>query len=224
MTLRDLTSKVTNYKAGGRLPSFKKLEASNADIILHVNIGSKKLKVYDNGLISFSNMVGTIERHTVYNIFHLELRYEFNKYDAKPINLNAYPEIQDMEATDLLIMCGQDRLDYNTSNREQSRIKGTLDNSGDDYAPKSNTRRKPVNYPDFTDSIIDHLEPENKINYISKLNSAMSHLSEKQFAVIHLYYYELYTQQQIADKLGIDRSSVKSRLDGALKKLRKYMK
>ena len=43
-------------------------------------------------------------------------------------------------------------------------------------------------------------------------------MTDKQREVFLLYYKEGYTQQQIADMLGVDQTSVRDRLDGALKK------
>ncbi len=223
MTLRELKLLITNYKRGHKLPSYNQLKASTANIILQLNIDFAELKVYDNGLISFSNIVGTTERHTVYDIFNLELRYEFNKYGAKPIKLADYPEIDDLEAGDLLIMCGQDRLDYNTNSRELSHINGTLDNDGNNFAPRSNTRHKSIFYQDFTDTVLDRLVPDTKTDYSLKLHNAMLQLTEKQLEVIKMRYYEDLTQQEIAEILGISRDSVKSRLEGAITKLKKYI-
>ena len=225
MTLRELKKLITNHKKGEKLPSRKKLESMNSNIILQLNIGTQELTVYQNGFAIYSNLVGTKTRYTVFSVEKLELRYEFSKNPNPPIRLSDYPAFDNYEAGEILMMCGQDRLDYNTYNREQNHTKQTLDSSGNYYAPQycapkklSSTRR------DFTDDVVEHLSPEIEKNYSQELKEAMSHLKEKQMEVIQLYFYHDMTQQQIADKLGISRSSVQDRLDGALKKLRKYVK
>ena len=47
-------------------------------------------------------------------------------------------------------------------------------------------------------------------------------MTDKQREVFLLYYKEGYTQQQIADMLDVDQTSVRDRLDGGLKKTKKF--
>ena len=49
-------------------------------------------------------------------------------------------------------------------------------------------------------------------------------LPPKYRAVIHLYYYERYSQEQIAEILKISRSAVQTRMDRARKLLKKELK
>lgn len=225
MTLRELKQCITNRMEVKKVPSYKKLQESKSKIILQLNIDDVVLEVYEDGFVTYSNLVGEKVRHTVFTIFNLELRYEFAKVQTKPIRLSDYPELEDYDAGELLCMCGQDRLDYNTSNREQGHIKQVLDNSGNSFTTKTNTRKKlSTMQPDFTDTLINRLDNEAVPDYSLALHDAMSHLKEKQMEVIQMYFYQNMSQQQIADKLGISRSSVQSRLDAALKKLRKYIK
>ena len=52
---------------------------------------------------------------------------------------------------------------------------------------------------------------------------AIGKLTPKYRAVIHLYYYEGYSQGQIADILKISRSAVQTRMDRARQQLRKEL-
>ena len=47
-------------------------------------------------------------------------------------------------------------------------------------------------------------------------------MTDKQREVFLLYYKDGYTQQQIADMLNVDQTSVRDRLDGGLKKIKKF--
>ena len=52
---------------------------------------------------------------------------------------------------------------------------------------------------------------------------AIGKLSPKYRAVVHLYYYEGYSQGQIAEILNISRSAVQTRMDRARQQLRKEL-
>lgn len=57
-----------------------------------------------------------------------------------------------------------------------------------------------------------------------QLEKAISLLSDKQREVIHMKYYENKDTAEMADILGIDERSVRYRIDGALKKLKRILK
>lgn len=61
--------------------------------------------------------------------------------------------------------------------------------------------------------------PEHRI-----LWDIIGQLPPKYRAVIHLYYYERYSQEQIADILKISRTAVQTRMDRARKLLKKELK
>lgn len=225
MKLKELKALIIINKRGGKLPSYKQLTQSGIPVVLQLNIDNAKLVVYQNGLVTYSKIIGGKMRHTVYSIDKLELHYEFNSKRCSAIKLSDYPEVEEYDAVDVLEMCGQDRLDYNTFNREGYHAPRTIKLNGDCYQKKDSTRKKLVpDYPDFTDAVIDRLNHTSVKNEYEVLRKAMEHLTAKQLVVVQLYYYDNLTQQQIADKLGISRRSVEDRIDGALKKLRKYFK
>jgi RNA polymerase sigma factor (sigma-70 family) len=71
--------------------------------------------------------------------------------------------------------------------------------------------------------LLDSLEPEPDLDLSKKLADAMTRLTQAQSEVIQLCFYQNMTQEAAAKKLGLSRASVQDRLNGALKKLRKYM-
>lgn len=224
MNLRELKALITNHIRGKRLPSYKQLQEAQLPIILQLNIESSELNVYNNGLITYSNLVSGKIHHTVFSISKLELRYEYSKHSYAPINLSDYPEFDEYDAAEVLMMCGQDRIDYNTNSRENSHASKYLDDSGEYHEKKENTRKKlSLPEPDFTDAIIDRLEPAQELDEHELLKKALNHLTQKQLEVVRLHFLEQLTQEEIAQQLGIARPSVQSRLDGAIKKLKKCM-
>ena len=54
--------------------------------------------------------------------------------------------------------------------------------------------------------------------------AALTTLSPKDRALIHLYYYEGYSQEEIAKTLGITRTAVQTRMSRARAKLEKELK
>ena len=225
MKLKDLKTLVKKNTIGGKLPTYKQLQSSNTPIILQLNTGNVELTVYDNGLVTYSDVISGKIHNTVFCIDKLELRYEFaNKYTPS-IKLSDYPELEEYDAVEFLSMCGKDRLDYNTYNRESYHGSKSITDEGLHYETKMRPNKKLLyNKPDFTDRIINKIDSIKKDERYHFLEDAMNHLTEKQLQVIELYYYEQLTQQAIADRLGISRTSVQDRHDSALKKLRKYIK
>ena len=64
---------------------------------------------------------------------------------------------------------------------------------------------------------------ENFILNNVKMASAIKYLTQAQAEVIDMYFFQNMTQDAIAEKLGISRSSVQDRLNGALRKLKKHI-
>ena len=107
----------------------------------------------------------------------------------------------------VLAMKGEERLAHNTESREEYIVSFHLENDGSDYA-------KEAAAPDFTDALLDKMEAEIQSE---QLRNALSKLTHKQYIVVMMYFFENMTQEEIAIRLGITRSSVNSRLQGALK-------
>ena len=57
-----------------------------------------------------------------------------------------------------------------------------------------------------------------------ELWSLLQSLPPKDRALIHLYYYEGYSQDQIAGILGISRTAVQTRMQRAREKLKKELR
>ena len=173
-------------------------------------------------------MVGDEMHSTVLKVHNLELRNEYTYNYENTIKLSDYPEFDDMDAISVLCMCGQDRIDRNTY--ERTKPPYYMDKDGNCYVKKEKD-----GYPmdetiitphteNFADSVLERLEPDNsRIEAIKKMRKALTKLTDKQKEVLYLSFQKEMTQEAIAEILGIKRTSVQDRLDGALKKLRKSM-
>lgn len=219
MKLRELQEKVNKYTKGKKLPSYKQLKEQNLPVLLQLYIGNQELKVYNNGLATFSDFIGGKVRHTVFPIHDLKLCYEYSRSSCPAIKISDYPELLEYDACDILMLCGQDRLDQNTYSRES--------NNESKLVEKTKKQSKETNISfceDFTDALIDSMvaDDERQKQY-QKLHKALKTLTENQQEAIELRFWKELTQKQIAKKLGISRESVKDRLDGAIKRLEKYM-
>ncbi len=65
---------------------------------------------------------------------------------------------------------------------------------------------------------------EDQIIQLSLVDEAIDQLSPRQKEVYLLHRYERFTYQQIAEKLGIGKESVKTHLELAVKSITKYLK
>lgn len=225
MTILELQAKVSNKATSKKLPSYKKLTEQQLTVLLQVNTGNQQLIVYDNGLATYSDVIGGKIRRTVLSIFNLTLYYEFSDHSLLKNSISDHPEFLNCDAVQILFFCGQDNLDRNTASREAYHAKGSLDISGEYYEGSSNTRNKSIGYDyyDFTEEVINQLEPDDTAVLLKKLRKNMDKLTDKQKEAVKLYFGEEMTYKMIASKLGITRDSAKDRVEGALKKLRKLM-
>ena len=67
------------------------------------------------------------------------------------------------------------------------------------------------------------IENEEHAEEISKLYEAIEHLSERDRRVVQLYYFEGKTQQEIADILGIAKSTMSELLPRVLLRLKNFL-
>lgn len=67
---------------------------------------------------------------------------------------------------------------------------------------------------------IDQLDLESAFNVKDNMENALSKLTDAQKYVIHMAYYEGYTQKEIAEKLNIPLPTVKSKMQIALGNLK----
>lgn len=226
MKLRELQALAVNYVEDMKLPGTQQFSKQDFPVILELKAGNEELLVKDNGFAKYSNIIGSKIRSTVFCIFELKLFYEYTGCGCEIVKLSDFPEFLEHDAVEVLRMCGQDRLDHNTYSRDKYWEEGVLDGNGDYYERQENTRHKAITncQNDFVDALIESMDMEQELDKYKKLHDAESLLTEAQAEVVQLHFYQNMTQKAVASKLGISRSSVQSRLNTAIKKLRKHIK
>lgn len=226
MTLKELKSAVKNER--NKTMGVKQIEQLNMGKILELQSSERKLVIYEEDYAVYFCMVGDEMHSTVLKVHDLELRNEYTYNYEKPIKLNNYPEFDDMDAVPVLCMCAEDRIERNTY--ERTRAPFYIDSEGCCYANPDkdgySVNEDPItpHAEDFVENLLDKIVEENsRREMLKKLRKAMKKLTKAQREVIDLYFYKEMTQDEIAEKLNIKRTSVQSRLDCAMKKLRKLM-
>jgi RNA polymerase sigma factor (sigma-70 family) len=71
--------------------------------------------------------------------------------------------------------------------------------------------------------IHSYFDPFNRVNNEIVIDEAMDQLNEKQREAIELYFFQEMTQEEAAEKLGIQQAAFSKRLDRALDKLRSIL-
>ena len=123
-----------------------------------------------------------------------------------------------------VMLIGDHRVENNLMNRKSSR-KGAKDYDADDYGDKCGEVEEAVE-EEYRDEFFwnEGRFGENPLDALIRKErdaAILAVMTDKQREVFLLYYKEGYTQQQIADMLGVDQTSVRDRLDGVLKKIKK---
>lgn len=144
----------------------------------------------------------------MFTVQNVSLEYDFVT-GCETLDESAY---NTLDAALPLTLYAEERLIHNADSREEYRTAYHLDNDGNDFTMEAVT-------PDFSDWLIDGYE---KKTTHKRLQEAIGKLTEKQKEVIAPYFFDGLTQDEIAKKLGLGRTTVQARLDGALKKLKKF--
>lgn len=124
-----------------------------------------------------------------------------------------------------LTLIGDHRVEQNSMNRRMGGRKGTKDYDAEDNGDKDGDAEDAVekSYRNEYNWREDRIGEDPLTIYIRKENrrEMLESMTEKQREVFILYYQYGYTQQEIADMLGVNHRAVGFRLDGALKKVKK---
>lgn len=206
MTLKQLQALVTRTEE--KTPTHKKLRESGIPVIMKTHIENSIVTVYENGFTSYSKTINSKVHTTVFAVDMINWSYSFVDGQTFTVPKSEY---ENLDAATVLAMKGEERLAHNTESREEYKVSFHLENDGTDYA-------KEAAAPDFTDAFLNKMESEIQSE---QLRNALSKLTQKQYIVVKMYFFDGMTQEEIAVRLGIERSSVSSRLQGALKKLKK---
>ena len=212
-SLADLIKALGNVEEQEKTPTPKKLRETAGDPVAK----EEGCLVYANGYCVYTNCTGS----TVMFVPGCKsFTYRFNGLnDSETGILTDHQDIGEEEFCALpwhiaLTVRGDHRIEYNSFNRAGDRKR---ERSEDDEDSEKQTEKKVYRYnPGY------HFEsPE--AAYIRKetIREALSKLTEKQKEVYLLYHRDGYNEYEIAELLGIDRTSVHDRLKSANKKISK---
>lgn len=167
-------------------------------VIFHMKTSSGIINIYANGFFTFEECGHT----TVYGVDRCERPDTYSRHtsDKNLLDLSNYP--WDM----LLETAGSARLAHNFDSREEYQADISID------APESENNLALSVRPDY-----EMREEEEELtkwyhNKIKKLEKSFKNLTEKQKKIIILERIEGLTQEQIAKRLGISRSTVREQL------------
>lgn len=188
----------------GKRPKKEEILTSARTLILEGGEENTKVKVYNDGWILCEARIDNKNRHTVFHISEVNFNYPtvVGRYERKT-HLCKYCKEDAME---ILKLFGEMKI-YDNIESNFYRRQVTLS----DYIMNTFTKTHGTYY-------INNME---KTEVIKIMKKAIENLTDKQIEVIKLYFYEQMTQDEISQKLGIGRTSVESRLNGAIKKLKK---
>lgn len=192
----------------GRVPGFNQLR-ERAVCLLSKETASGTIEIFDNGFYIFREC----ERETVYGVDRCEwpsTYTEDGKGSKKPLDFSPYPWELILESA------GSARLAHNADSREEYRGEISIDT------------------PESENNIALSVRPEHEIREeeegmaewhaakIKTMKAALEKLTEKQRSIMMLDRVDGLTQEQIAERLGISRRTLREHLEAIEKKLNKY--
>ena len=234
-TLGELLKLLNLGEKPHEIPTPKKLrENAGKPIAFYPMSGSMpvenvKCTVYSNGFAVYDNGSG---RTVLWLPDCTSFTYIFAKPKASEEGMMPYKEeipdemLESLSWFMAVTLIGDHRVENNLMNRRGSR-KGAKDYDTDDYGDKCGAVEEVVEdkyrgmffWDDgrFGENPLDALirEERNK--------EMLAAMTDKQREVFLLYYKDGYTQQQIADMLGIARTTVIHHLEGTVKKIKKFL-
>ena len=87
---------------------------------------------------------------------------------------------------------------------------------------KSAWYKKRVSFEDISEEMLEHMDKEEEKSS-ENVTDCVKRLPTKYKQVIHLYYYEQYSQKEIANILDISENTVATRMARGRKLLKKYL-
>lgn len=195
----------------GKVPGINKLRET-AVVVLHARTESGALDVFDNGFYTYMEN----GRVTVYAVDRCSVLEWYSctgkKLTSRKANVNELPWVVPLE------IAGYNRLEHNNDSRQESKVDYSLN------APASDNNLVFSFRPEH--EIREELEDEEELRQerISLMREAMKKLTAKQKVILRLAHLDNLTQNEIAIKLHIRRTTVQEQLDAAEKKIKKFFK
>lgn len=181
-----------------------------ASVVLRSKAENGFVEIYDNGFFTYSEG----RQMTVFGVDRCSLLKWYSctgeVLSSEGANLDSLPWIMPLE------IVGMGRLDHNRYNRQKNKEKYAQ------YMPE--TKAKLYVLPEHDRK---EMEAENRQfwnNNIQAMKAAEKLLTEKQMQVLQMAHLEKLTQNQIAERMGLSRATIREHLASAEKKIKKYFK
>ncbi len=207
MTLQELKDQ-TEMTAGLPKPTPRQLREDGQVVDVYM-ADDYRITVYKNGFaVAQSGRRTTVVRVDECGAY----TYDFDntglngEEDALPHQLDT-DYFLNLEWPIRLMLMADDQLEENSDSRERKWI-----SKHPEIADDKNWMQG--GYSSFEDALLNQMEKEEMLKT----------MTDKQREAYLLYFKYGYTQEEIGQKFKISKESVKERLDGALKKMRKFYK
>ncbi len=207
MTLRELKDQIETA-AGLPKPTPRQLREDGQVVDVYAS-DDYRITVYKNGFaLAQSGRHTTVVRVDECGAYSYDFdnTWPDGEEDDTPHQFDA-DYFLDLQWPVRLILTADDQLEANKNCRERKWISKHPEIADDRSWMMGG-------YSSFEDAILNRMETEEMLKT----------MTDKQRQVYQLYYKYGYTQEEIGQKLRISRNAVKDRLDGALKKMRKFYK
>ena len=203
ITLRELKLCVETVLEK-KIPGYKQLMEMNPVAVARTMANGAVITAYQNGYAVYE----ADNAHTVLDVNRCgDYRYDFTDGTYQVVPAEVFEEA---EWSVRLVMEGERRLENNRSKISRDYEEFALDCDGTDWSAAI---------------MVDFLDEENAElladKELKKLYTAMSKLTERQMEVVQLYFYKGMSQEEIAEELELNKSTVCRNLSAALKKIKK---
>lgn len=218
----EMQSKFSNNR-WKKTPSKKMLQNSDDAILYRHYTADSCFTILRSGYVIADYQHADKTRYTIIPAQKSGFYYPIESGTPQRIPVDNYSRMTCLNALEMLLMF---RIDKNANERERTRKPYYIDSSGQCNQKKERPVKKlSPTARTFEDFMLDCLEPDTVPDYRTRckiaLANSLNHLTDKQLEVLNLHFAKNLTQQEIADFLGLSRTTVQDRLTGAIKKLKK---
>ncbi len=193
----------------GRVPGITKLRET-AVVVLHARTESGVLEVFDNGFYTYMEN----GHATVYAVDRCNVLEWYSctgeKLTSEDTNVSELPWTMPLE------IAGYNRLEHNGDSRQDSKADYSLN------APASDNNLLFSVRPAHELQEEAEEEMEYRAKRVSQVKEALNSLTKRQRDILLMFYVDKLTQEAIAERTGLSRLAVRTHLERAEKKFRKF--
>ena len=223
-TLDEVLAILNLSEKSGKTPTPKELFETAGAPIAETN----DCTLFSNGFAIYQNITG---RTVVWLPYCKNFTFYFTKLrDSEKDTFRESYELPDgfLSAQPWILavtLIGDHRIEANSMNRTGSR-KDTTDYDSADNGDKDGDAEQALADPfrrvfNWYDGHMGE-NPQDAVERRETREEMLSEMTEKQREAFVMYFRDGMTQEEIASNIGVSRDSVNDRLEGALKKVKKY--